>query len=70
MYLRTQDDDAIVDLDKFTAIVAEDGKVFINMYDGNSLLAGEYKDQERAKEVLQEIYATLDVMSRYEMPIV
>ena len=70
MFLRTQNDDAIVDLDKFTAIVAEDGKVFIHLYDGNSLLAGEYKDQERAKEVLQEIYATLDVMSRYEMPVV
>lgn len=70
MYLRAQNDDAIVDLDKFTAIVVEDGKVFVHLYDGNSLLIGEYKDQERAKEVLQEIYATLDVMSRYEMPIV
>ncbi len=70
MYLRTQTEEAIIDLDKITSIVAENGTVYLNLlYDG-SFVAGTYKTHERAKEVVGEIFALLDVTSRYDMPIV
>ena len=70
MYLRTQSEEAIIDLEKISSIVAENGKVYLNLiYDG-SFVAGTYKTQERAKEIVGEIFALLDVSSRYDMPIV
>ena len=60
----------MIDVDKCTSIVAEEGNVYFNMENGTSFLGGTYKNQERAKEVIGEIYAILDVTSRYDMPIV
>ena len=70
MYLRSQNEEIIIDVDKCTSIVAEEGNVYFNMENGTSFLGGTYKNQERAKEVIGEIYAILDVTSRYDMPIV
>lgn len=70
MYLRSQNEEIMIDVDKCTSIVAEEGNVYFNMENGTSFLGGTYKNQERAKEVIGEIYAILDVTSRYDMPIV
>ena len=70
MYLRTQNEEIVIDVEKCTSIVAEQGSVYANVDNGTSFLCGSYKTQERAKEVVGEIYAVLDVTSRYDMPIV
>lgn len=70
MYIRTQTEETIVDSEKLLSITAETGIVYLNLIYEGSIVAGSYKSQERAKEVVGEIYALLDVQSRYDMPIV
>ena len=70
MYLRTQNEEIVIDVEKCTSVVAEEGSVYFNVDNGTSFLGGTYKTQERAKEVIGEIYAVLDVTSRYDMPII
>lgn len=70
MYLRTQTEEAIVDLEKVSSVVAEDGTIYLNIFSDGSMIAGKYKSQERAKEIVGEIYALLDVTSRYDMPVI
>lgn len=71
MYLRAQNNDAIVDTDKCTSIViADGGKIYTNLHDGNSLCIGSYSGQDRAEEVLEELFALLECTSKYDMPVV
>ena len=70
MYLRTQNEEIVIDLEKCTSVVAEEGSVYFNIDNGTSFLGGTYRNQERAKEVIGEIYAVIDVTSRYDMPVV
>ena len=70
VYLRTQNEEIVIDMTRCTSVVAENGDVYANVENGTSFLLGKYKSQERAKDVIGEIYAILDVTSRYDMPIV
>ena len=57
-------------MDKSSSVVVEKNGVYVNVIDGGSFLAGEYKTHERAKEVVGEIYALFEVSTRYDMPLV
>ena len=70
MYLRTQNEEIVIDMTKCTSVVVEEESVYANVENGASFLLGTYKTQERAKEIIGEIYAVIDVTSRYDMPIV
>lgn len=70
MYLRTQTEEAIIDIEKCTSVVIEENNVYVNLAYGGSFLCGTYKTKERAKEIVGEIFALLDVQTRYDMPIV
>lgn len=69
MYIRTQDEQAIFDFDKYGFISAnQNGEVCMGGGE-TAYFLGKYATQERAKEVVEDIYANLE-MSRYDMPIV
>lgn len=70
MYIRTQTEETIVDTEKILSITAETATVYLNLIYEGYVVAGTYRSQERAKEVVGEIYALMDVQSRYDMPIV
>lgn len=75
MLILTQNEEAFFDTEKFLGIVAETndeghGVVFIDGYDGVTMCLGEYKDFDRAREIVKELFATIDCMSRYSMPII
>ena len=72
MIIRSQDETAIYDLDKaFSVYASEDGDVLVLGYTGElAYNLGKYKTQERAKEIVEEIYAYCGSQSRYDMPIV
>ena len=72
MVILTQDEASFYDLDKSSSIYAnEDGTVYLANYTGEIIYPiGKYKNEERAKEVVKEIFALYDVQSRYMMPVI
>lgn len=72
MIIRSQDSCAIYDTEKMSSVyTTEEGIVYALSYTGEiSFPIGEYATQERAKEVIEEIYALCDVQSRFDMPVV
>ena len=72
MIIRVQDESAIYDFEKsFCVYATENGEVYLMGYTGErAYLLGTYKNEERAKEVIKEIFALCDCQSRYDMPIV
>ena len=71
MYLLTQDESAIYDFDKY-GFIATDAEGCVLMGGGSEVayILGKYSSQERAKEVVSDIYAVGLEVSRYEMPVV
>lgn len=72
MIIRTQDESALYDTDKaFSIFSNEDGEVMALGYTGElAYKLGEYETQDRAKEVVEEIYSFYDVQTRYDMPVI
>lgn len=77
MIVRTQDETAIYDLDKLVSVYAYDdkeenkAKVLALSYASNvAYPLGVYRNMERAKEVVGEIFALSHSQHLYEMPIV
>ena len=72
MIVRSQDSRAIYDLTKMNSVFAnEEGLVYALSYTGElAYPLGKYDTEERAKEVVEEIYALFDSQSRYDLPIV
>lgn len=72
MIIRTQDESAIYDTEKaFSIFTNEDNEVMALGYTGElAYKLGEYKTHDRAKEVVEEIYAFYDSQSKYDMPVV
>lgn len=72
MIIRTQNELALYDTDKAFSIFAnEDGEVMALGYTGElAYKLGEYKTEDRAREVIEEIYSFYDIQSRYDMPVV
>ena len=71
MVIRTQDENAIYDLNKMASVFANnDGKVYTTNYSGElASLLGEYESYDRAVEIVEEIYALFDTQRRYDMPV-
>lgn len=70
MYLMTQNEQSIFDIDRIAFISCNtDGEVFIG---GNGsevgFVVGKYATLERAKEVVMDIFINLE-NTRYEMPV-
>lgn len=60
----------VFDFDKYGYISTNpQGELILGGVSENGFLIGKYENEERAKEVLADIYANLD-MSRYDMPII
>ena len=72
MIIRSQDETAIYDLNKaFSIYASEEGDVLLLGYTGELAYSlGHYKTRDRAKEIVEEIYAVCGVQSRYDMPLV
>ena len=76
MLIRTQDEMAIYDLEKMSSIyVTKDDEdtytVYCLGYTGElAYPIGKYKKEERARAIIEEIYALCNSASRYDMPIV
>lgn len=77
MIIKSQDDSAIYDIEKLMCVYAVENEdegtaiVYALGYTGElSYPLGEYKNMERAKEVVGEIFALCHSQSLYEMPIV
>lgn len=72
MVIRTQNENAIYDLDKMASVFANDkGCVYVTNYSGElASLLGEYETYDRAVEIVEEIYALFDTQRRYDMPVI
>ena len=72
MVIRVQNETAIFDLDKMASVFSsEEGVVYATNYSGETAYAlGEYEDQDRATEIVEEIYSIFDTQRRYDMPVV
>jgi hypothetical protein len=72
MVIRTQDESAIYDLSKMSSVYTnEDGIIYALGYTGElAYPLGQYATQERAKEVVEEIYSLFEAQSRYDLPVV
>lgn len=78
MIVRTQDETAIYDIEKMMCVYAvqsQDKKdefiVYGLSYTGELAYPfGRYKTMERAKSIVEEIYALCTSQSRYDMPII
>ena len=71
MIVLTQYDEACINLEYFESIEAyEDGTVILTMNTSTEYQLGKYKNQDRAKEVVGEMFSLLGSSSRYNMPIV
>lgn len=72
MIIRTQNSLDIFDLDKALSISAtEAGAVVLISYAGEALYyLGEYESQNRAKEVVEEIFSFIGIQEKYDMPVV
>lgn len=72
MVVRSQDERAIYDLDKLLSVFAnEEGIVYGLNYNGElAYTLGEYKTEDRALEIVEEIYALFDTQRRYDMPLI
>lgn len=79
MVIRTQDDSAIYDVDKLLSIYVQKSDdeedtyyhVFGLSYAGEMAFdLGSYNNEERAKEVVGEIFALCNSSTLYEMPVV
>ena len=72
MIIRTQDENAIYDFEKMSGVYTnEDGNVYALGYTGElAFPLGTYATQERAREIIGDIYALVDSQSRFDMPIV
>ena len=71
MVVRNQDCTAIYDLEKMNSVFAnEKGEVHALSYTGEiAYPLAKYDTEERAKEVVSEIYALFDCQSRYDIPV-
>ena len=72
MIVIAQDSSAIYDLEKCIGVCAEaDGGVFIIPYTGEEAFwLGSYNSQDRAKEVVEEIFVMIGSQGKYEMPVI
>lgn len=60
----------IFDFDKYGYISAsQEGEIFIGGATEQGFSLGKYKNLERAKEIVADIYVNLE-MSRYDMPVI
>ncbi len=71
MLIITQNNDAIYDTDKGLSIYAKDETIYFLNYSGElAYPLGKYKDSDRARAVIEEIFIMQDSQDKYEMPIV
>ena len=68
MIIVSQDKETIVNFDNVTEIAQEDGEIGItnDILNDDFQVIAEYKTEERAKEVLQEIIEFYEISKRYE----
>ena len=70
MYVLTQDEKAIFDFNMYGFISAnEDGEIYMGGATDMGFLLGKYSSLERAKDIVADMFASLD-MSRYVMPVI
>ncbi len=72
MVIRTQDSSAIYDCSKAFSIVAQkNGDVLCLGYSGElAYTLGHYESFDRAKEVVEEIFALIGSQDKYDMPTI
>ena len=71
MIILAQNGDAIYDTDKGLSISAKDKIVYLLNYSGElAYTLGEYKDNDRAKAVVEDIFVMQNCQDKYEMPLV
>lgn len=72
MVILSQNEDSFYDLEKSSSIYSDNsGKIWLSNYTGEVVYPlGQYKNADRAKEVLKEIFALYDIQSRYMMPVI
>lgn len=72
MVIIAQDEKSIYDLEKFSSATAkEDGTVYLLNYSGElAFPVGKYETEERASEIVGEIFALFDTQRRYVMPVI
>ena len=68
MYIMTQDETGIYDTEQFWGIVSEHCQVK-GLLEGAEIVLGTYKTQDRANEMLMDIFIQMDI-ARYQMPII
>lgn len=71
MIILAQNSEAIYDTEKSMSVCAKDSIVYMTNYTGElAYTLGEYKDDARAKEVVEEIFVLENCQDKYEMPVV
>ena len=72
MIIRTQNGTAIFNCSLCSCIFTDkDGHVFLLGHTGElSYELGVYATEDRAKEVIEEIFALIGVQDKYDMPVV
>lgn len=71
MIILSQDNTGIYDFDNFSCIYTKENIVYVTTYSGElAFILGEYKNEERAKEVVADIFVMMGSSDKYEMPYV
>lgn len=71
MIILSQNNEAIYDTEKSVCIYAKDNIVYLMNYSGElAYILGEYKSDDRAKEIVEDIFVLQNCQDKYEMPMV
>lgn len=71
MLILSQDNRAIYDTEKSISVTVKDNIVYLLNVSGElAYPLGEYRDEERAKEVVEQIFILEGCQEKYEMPVV
>lgn len=71
MIILAQDNEAIYDTEKSVSICIKDNTIYMLNYSGElAYPLGKYKDADRAREVVEDIFTLQGCQEKYEMPLI
>lgn len=71
MIIMTQDSDAVYDTEKFAGIYTQNSSIYLLSYTGEvAYPLGTYKNDDRCKDIVRDIFAFEGCQSKYDMPFV
>lgn len=68
MKILAQDGMSIYESDRYAGIIGKNNHIYLSLGNNQALHIASYENSKRVKEILEDMFAKMDRMSKYVMP--